>query len=92
MAITITQEKKKQKYMLLILAVVTFGILVIIWMGFFRKDEASAPAPNVSAYAVPNINIDWQMLDKLSEKPSIPFETIKVFEGSFGRSNPFTPY
>ena len=93
MVITITQEKKRQRYLLLALALIIFAILLVVWLGFFRKEESvlalSVPA---AAYLAPEAEIDWQTLDELQRENLRPFKEIGAFKQEFGRENPFTPY
>lgn len=93
MAITIIQEKKKQRYMLLALAAVIFGILFVVWFGFSAKKKQGVLQPDSQAvYAVPKIEIDKQILEEFGSKILSPFEEIKPFDREFGRKNPFIPY
>ncbi len=93
MAITIIQERKKQRYLLLALAFIILAILLVVWLGFLRnKEPGSISMSPAVVYAAPDVNIDWQMLDGLRGEALQPFEEIGAFEGSFGRENPFEPY
>lgn len=93
MAITITQERKKQRYLILALAMMIFTILLVVWWGFFRGEKAVfIPVGPPVIYALPEIKIDWQSLENIRSEIPKPFEEISAFGGKFGRKNPFTPY
>jgi len=92
MAITILQERKKQRYTALALAAIIFTILLIVWLGFSKKQEEASPASAPAVYAIPKIGIDRQLLDILRAKNFGVFEEIVPFEKEFGRKNPFIPF
>lgn len=95
MAITITQGKKKQRYLIMILVLIVLGIFLIIRLGFSGKQNQTAPEIGVAPakiYAPPKVDIDWQLLENLHSEALKPFEDILPFEGEFGRQNPFVPY
>lgn len=93
MVITIIQEKKKQRYLLLALAAIIFGVLSVIWFGFSAKKKQAALRPvSPAVYAVPETEIDKQMLEELRLKAFGKFEEINPFEKEFGRKNPFIAY
>ncbi|MBI2041571.1 MAG: hypothetical protein HYT20_00945 [Candidatus Nealsonbacteria bacterium] len=94
MAITITQDRKKQRYLLLALAAIIFAVLLVVWLGFFGKKGGTPQLSSspVAVYAVPKIEIDWQALDNLRAESLKPFEEITPLKGDLGRKNPFTPY
>lgn len=92
MAITIVQERKKQRYLISVLALIIFAILAVIWFGFFREESVSLPSVPTVIYVLPEVEIDWQMLEDLRSQPAYSFQEISTFEGSFGRDNPFIPY
>ena len=94
MAITISQNKEKQRYLLLALILIIFVSLLIIWFRFFQKKE-EAVLPSLSpavVYAIPQVKIDWQLLDDLRTRTFKPFEEISAFKGDLGRKNPFISY
>lgn len=94
MAITLTQEKKKQKNMMVVLSLVIFATLVVIWFSFFRNK--TTPVPEVvlpQIYSFPQVKIDWQLLENIRGNATAqPVEEIIPFSGNFGRSNPFISY
>lgn len=93
MAITITQERKKQRYLMLALALVICGIIFMVWWGFFRgEEEVAMPLNQPIIYAPPQVAINWQLLKDIRGQFIRPFEEISEFKGEFGRTNPFMPY
>lgn len=93
MAITITRERKRQRYLVLALVAMIFVILAVLWFGFFGKQGAAVlPVPANVVYAVPEVSIDWQLLEEVGSVTSQPFKGISAFGEDFGRSNPFVPY
>ena len=92
MAITIIQERKKQRYLTLIFALIIFAILAVVWLGFSRRQGVSPPQVSGTVYILPEANIDWQMLEDIRRSSLQPLEEISAFEGQFGRENPFSPY
>lgn len=91
MAITFLQEKKKQRYLVLILALVICAILLIVWLGFLREAEPTS-LPVLPDLAPPQVEIDWATLQdpRLTELQA--FEQILPLEEEIGRENPFLPY
>lgn len=93
MAITIAQDKKKQRYLLLAIALIVIFTLAIVWFGFLRKQKVVSPPPTTAVvYAIPKVEIDWQILESIRSEKLLPFGEISAFQGNFGRKNPFTPY
>lgn len=92
MAITIIQERKKQRYLILALAAIIFAILFVVWLGFSKKKGEASPVSVPAVYTIPEIYIDRQLLDALRAKNFGIFEEIVPFEKEFGRKNPFTPF
>ena len=91
MAITFLQEKKRQRYLLLILALIIFAILIIVWQSFFRTQEPSL-TPLATPVVPQEIIIDWSTLQVPQLAELQAFEEIVPFEGKVGRKNPFIPY
>ena len=93
MAITITKERKRQRYLVLALVAMIFITFALLWLRFFRKPQEPAllpPAPVV--YALREIPIDWRLLEEIGGGISQPFKAISGFGEDFGRENPFVPY
>ena len=92
MAITITQEKKRQRYLVLALVVIIFAIIFIVWRGFLQKERGDLLLPPPVVYTIPEVKIDWQLLEEIQKISPGPFKEISAFQNDFGRTNPFTPY
>ena len=90
MAVNFVQTQKRQRYLILILALIICAILVVVWQGFSRRETSVAP---VSPPVTPlKIKINLELLkDARLEKLEV-FEPIPVLEKQSGRKNPFTPY
>jgi len=93
MALTLTQTRKQQKFLVPILITLVFVAIVIIWFMFLREGgevilEGSLPIP------APKIKIDFGVLDNplldrfelFPEPPGYPLR------GEIGRDNPFLSY
>ena len=91
MAITFLHEKKRRRYLVLVLALLVFAILVIVWQGSSRRPEAVPPLL-VGPLTPKKIIINWSVLEDLKLAELRLFEQIKPFEGKIGRKNPFIPY
>lgn len=91
MAITFIQEKKKQRFLFLILALVIFAIFFVLRFGFFAKEPSSLVLPS-QVYLMPKVQIDWEVLNDSRLGELQTFEKISPFEGEIGRKNPFIPY
>ncbi len=90
MAITFLQAKKRQKNLMLILALAILAISLIIWFSFLRNEAPpSAPTP---VPAQLEIKIDWSTLEDPQLGSLQVFEEVLPFEDEIGRENPFTPY
>lgn len=89
MAITFIQQKKRQKYLLIILGVLIAISSLVVWQMFFAKQE-STPVNKVLKKPEVKINFDAlknPIFDKLT-----PFKPITPFSEETGRDNPFSPY
>ncbi len=91
MAIEFLQAQKKQRYLILILTLIICGILLVVWLGFFRT-----PAPVVPVFLPqaiqPTIEINWETLNDTKLEALKAFEQIPALKDDTGRENPFTPY
>ena len=90
MAIVFTKERKKQRYLILVLVLLIFAILSAVWWGWIRKEEGISPGA-LPAYAPPKVEINWGVLKDPQLKELQVFEEISPFEGEAGRENPFVP-
>jgi hypothetical protein len=89
MAITFTQERKKQRYLILILALAILGVLGIVWWGFLSVPDEEALPP---AFTFQKVEINFGILDRDDLTGLSHFEGVPVFEEQTGRENPFLPY
>jgi len=92
MAITFLQAKKRQRYLVLTLALAIFVILIIVWQGFLKGKEA--PEKTLTPLLAPEkVLIDWQTLKDPRVAALQTFEQTLPFEGEVSRrENPFIPY
>ena len=91
MAITFTQERKKQRYLMLVLVLVITLILLIVWKGFFQQPQPG-PSEVLPVFVPPEIEINLGVLKETQLEEFYPFEPIAPFTGEVGRENPFIPY
>ena len=89
MAITFLQQKKRQKYLLIILGVLIAISLLVVWQMFFIK---SASTPVEQVVKTPEVKMDFKTLENPIFAELTPFEKIPSFGGDTGRDNPFSPY
>lgn len=91
MAIDFLKAQKRQRYLILILAVAIFAALLIVWLGFLRKPNfvpsSSSPTANTS-----KIEIKWETLKGAALEKMKTFQDIPPFDKKVGRENPFAPY
>lgn len=92
MAITFTQERKKQKYLMFALILTVLAILLIIWWGFFLRKTSQSFEQPASTFTPAKIEIDWQTLKDPSLQALKSWEEIPSLEEETGRENPFIPY
>jgi len=90
MPINFIQQRKKQKYLTLIVMIVFVITAVILWFGYFRKSESALEEVLVSS--VKEIKIDFDVLESPFLQESQVFQKTPSFEGEIGRDNPFLPY
>jgi len=90
MAITFLQTKKRQKNLILVLALTIFAIVLLVWFSFLG-DETPPPS-FTSAPAYLEIKIDWGILEDSQLETLQMFEEVLPFEDEAGRENPFVPY
>jgi len=89
MAITFLQQKKRQKYLLIILGVLIAISLLVVWQMFFIK---SALTPVEQVVKTPEVKMDFKTLENPIFAELTPFEKILSFGDDTGRDNPFSPY
>lgn len=91
MAIDFLRAKKRQRYLILILALVICLILVVIWQGFLKSaGPPAAVAPPV--FFPTEIKIKWEVLQDARLSQLQPFVPIPAFEEEVGREDPFISY
>ena len=89
MDFTFLQQRKAQKYLILILIGVLFIIAIIFWQGFVKEE---AGITQESRIAPKKIQIDLGLLEDSVLEEFRVFERISAFKGELGRENPFAPY
>ncbi len=90
MAIEFLQAQKKQRYLMLILTLVVCAIILVIWLGFFRKPAPVIPASAPKAQS--KIEINWDVLKDAKFEKLQSFPQVPDLKDKAGRKNPFTPY
>jgi hypothetical protein len=92
MAITFLEERKIQKYLILILGIILLVVALVIWRGFFVEEKPVLPEEIVKPAKKVEINFD--ILESSILKGLQPFEEIEPIgeEVEIGRENPFRPY
>lgn len=91
MAITISEEKKRKNYLIIVLGILILLVILIaiIWKIFLQKPEKILPPITLKS---PEIKINFEILKNPILKELQPFEEIKPFTEPVGRENPFLPY
>lgn len=91
MAIKFIKERKKQKILMLITALIIGVALVISWFGYFRKEKITPP---VLVAPPKKIEINFEVFRNPLLKEFQPFEKVPPFpfKDGIGRKNPFIPY
>lgn len=92
MAITFLEKRKRLRYLFPILAFVVFITIIILWRGFFSKEEAGQIAPESFIQPAKNVEINTEALKNPLLEEFQPFEDIDPFEGGVGRQNPFISF
>jgi len=90
MAITFFQKRKIQRYLIPVFIGAFLITGIIIWQGFFKKEEP--PLPEEVLRPFKKIKINFEILKSLLLEELQPFEEIPPFEEEIGRENPFLPY
>lgn len=89
MAIKFIKERKKQKYLILVLGIVVLVTTIVLWQGFFKKEKPISPSVGLQFRPV---RIDFDLLESPVLKELQVFEEIPSFVETKGRENPFLPY
>jgi hypothetical protein len=88
--VTPFQEKKKQRYLVLIIILAILGTAFIIWYKVLPKQSST---PRVFSEKQPEIKINFDVLKSPILTKLSPFKGIPLFKPEdAGRSNPFQPY
>lgn len=91
MAIIFTEKVKKQKYLILIFAVVILIIVFVLWKGYFTKEEP--PEVGILPLPIKKIEINFEIFKNPLLEELQPIEKIIPETGvEIGRDNPFLPY
>jgi len=103
MAIVFTQQRQKQKY-LIILTTVILMALIFVWWNFLIKPKKGTPFIIEKTFAPKEITINFDVFDSPLLQELQPLEQITPFvenvatpvQGTIpekiGRDNPFLPY
>ena len=94
MPIKFVEAKKKQKYLILVFVVVALISAIVIWRGYFKKEE---PVPPTPGFSFREVRINFDVLENPLLKELQPFEEISLegllpLETNIGRENPFLSY
>lgn len=95
MAITFVQQKKTQKYLVLIFGALILIIAFVFFSGYFQEGEEIFISKPVVSKHLPPIKIDFQVLENpIFQKLFEPFPDLPSALPSeeIGRENPFLPY
>jgi sensor domain CHASE-containing protein len=93
MPFTLTQEKKKQKYLMAILGLVIVFIIFIVWWGFLKGGKEAPISEEVAVSpSFKKVKIDWELLKNPQLDELQLFEEIPPYEDEIGRENPFMSY
>jgi len=95
MAITFVQQRKYQKYLILIFIVLIAVIAFVFFGDYLKKGEEVFISNPTAAKHLPPVRIDFQVLDNpIFQKLTEPFPDLPPAHslGEVGRENPFLPY
>lgn len=89
MAITFLKKRRRQKYLIYILALIIFIISILVWYAFIRKEKLTAFPLFIKS---PEVKINWDVLKDPRMEELQLFEEIELLETQIGREDPFLPY
>jgi len=92
MATNFLEQRKRQKYLIPIILVVIIATAIILWFGYFRKEQSPFSPKTPISPTLREIEIDFSVLENPFLTKLQPFIKISPFEGKKGRINPFEPY
>ncbi|MCD6550217.1 hypothetical protein J7K24_01575 [bacterium] len=93
MAITIVEQRKTQKHLVIVLGIALAGILFILLAKFVKIEEI--PVPSLPSPRLPKIEINFDVLENPTLKeltepfPELPSLSSVDIDQCFGRENPF---
>ncbi len=88
MAVKFIEQRKKQKYLILIFVAVLVITGLVLYFGFLKEEKT----PVSTVASLPReIEIDFKTLNNPFLKELKPFTKILLFEGVVGKENPFLP-
>lgn len=89
MAVDFIQERKKQRYLIIVLIFVIFLGLMVAWRSFLLKTPVSPAGPRL-IISGKKIEVDMSILTDSRLEELQPFEPILPLPSEeFGRENPF---
>lgn len=95
LAITFLEKRKKQRYLILVFALVIIVALLVFWFGFLTKLEQLFSSPETAVPSRKKIEISWDVLRDSRLESLEKFEEISPLQqegGGAGRENPFEPF
>ena len=91
MAVDFKEKRKKQKYLILVVAGILIVIGVILYFGYFKKsDELIVPGPAFTPKK--DIKINYETLENPVLDQLESFPKTMDYKGELGKSNPFLPH
>ncbi len=89
MAVTFLEKRKRLRFLMPVLAGIVLITAVIIWRGFFVKEE---PFPTEEPSRLTHeVEINFQVLESTKLENLQVFEKTPPLEEEAGRENPFLP-
>ena len=104
MAIIFLREKRTQKSLIVVFALIVLATAFVIWQGFFEKETEVYLEEEGFKFIPRKIEIDFSILEDPALEALQPFFEIESLEGAtpteegtempteIGRENPFIPY
>ncbi len=94
MAITFIQQKKRQRFMILILIGVFLLAIIFLWQIVWKSKSASVPlAPSAEiSRMTKKIEINLDIFQNPAFQALGAFEELSLPKEKIGRDNPFMPY
>lgn len=95
MAVVFLQQRKVQKGLLIVFALIVFIIAFVIWQGFFEKaKEEGTLVEDLIIFSRQEVKIDFEALKDPFLEELQGFSQIQPLaeDQVIGRENPFLPY